>query len=200
MNKIPNIVSFTRILLTPLIVLLVVNEMMGIALIIFIFAAATDMFDGLLARKFKVESKFGATLDELADKVLVVGVLIALMIYLYNHSIWGIFFLGVNSLLIVRHILMTGLRRYCSKRNISNAVKVMKVAKMKTFLEMVYLALFILHIDLYDQPYLINVFNSYVSYGFLFVLAVITLFLSYCSFIKYTKNVVSHLTISSSRG
>ena len=78
------------------------------ALALFVSAAATDYFDGYLARLWKQESKFGAMLDPIADKAMVV---IAIMILTgYN---------GMNPLLILpatvilfREVFVSGLREF----------------------------------------------------------------------------------------
>ena len=75
--------SATRIVLTPVVMWLVLNaegetaELIAAAL--FCVAAATDWVDGRLARRWGVTSKLGSFLDTTADKLLVSGVLIALL-------------------------------------------------------------------------------------------------------------------------
>ena len=75
--------SATRILLTPVVMWLVLNEQGNTgelaALVLFCVAAATDWIDGRLARRWRVTSKLGSFLDTTADKLLVSGVLVALL-------------------------------------------------------------------------------------------------------------------------
>jgi len=73
-----------RILLTPVIMALVLGagedgDGTGLAAVLFAVAAATDWVDGRLARSWGVTTKLGSFLDTTADKVLVSGVLIALL-------------------------------------------------------------------------------------------------------------------------
>jgi CDP-diacylglycerol--glycerol-3-phosphate 3-phosphatidyltransferase len=71
-----------RIVLTPVIMALVLDggdEADPLAAALFFLAAATDWFDGRLARRWNVTSKLGSFLDTTADKLLVSGVLIALL-------------------------------------------------------------------------------------------------------------------------
>jgi CDP-diacylglycerol--glycerol-3-phosphate 3-phosphatidyltransferase len=70
-----------RILLTPVIMALVLagDDQEALAAILFVFAAATDWVDGRLARSWGVTTKLGSFLDTTADKLLVSGVLIALL-------------------------------------------------------------------------------------------------------------------------
>lgn len=83
MNKykknIPNILTMIRIILTPLIIILGINNQINLAIIFIILASITDLFDGMLARKWDVTSTFGAKLDQFADKIFAVSILIVLL-------------------------------------------------------------------------------------------------------------------------
>lgn len=70
----------SRIFLTPLIVYLGLTNHINILIGIAILVALTDFFDGILARKWKVESEIGAKLDAIADKFLIIGLLIILIV------------------------------------------------------------------------------------------------------------------------
>ena len=75
----------TRIVLTPVVMALILLPEGGdddaelLATVLFCIAAATDWIDGRLARRWNVTSKLGSFLDTTADKLLVAGVLIALV-------------------------------------------------------------------------------------------------------------------------
>lgn len=73
-----NIVSLFRLFSTVIIVLWINEHRFFEALILFSLAALSDLLDGFLARTFKNVSRFGAHLDPIADKVLLMGVFIAL--------------------------------------------------------------------------------------------------------------------------
>ncbi len=80
---IPNGLTVLRILLTPLIVYLIVVEASALLVVLlFAFSALTDLFDGILARKFKWESSFGAKADMVADRTLWAGVTLTIAIVL----------------------------------------------------------------------------------------------------------------------
>ena len=72
MKRIPNILSMSRIVLC--LPLLLVDTMTVPFWIFYLIAGLTDIFDGFLARRWGVESKFGARLDSLADFVFVLAV------------------------------------------------------------------------------------------------------------------------------
>jgi CDP-diacylglycerol--glycerol-3-phosphate 3-phosphatidyltransferase len=99
--------SATRIVLTPVVMWLVLNgEGKGAELVaaaLFCVAAATDWVDGRLARRWGVTSKLGSFLDTTADKLLVSGVLIALLAA-GRVSPW------IVALIIGRELIIMGLR------------------------------------------------------------------------------------------
>ena len=71
MKHIPNILSASRIVLCP--PLLMVDAMTLPFWVLYLIAGLTDILDGFLARRWGVESKFGARLDSLADFVFVMA-------------------------------------------------------------------------------------------------------------------------------
>ena len=72
MKRIPNLLSMSRIVLC--LPLLLVDAMTLPFWTLYVIAGLTDMLDGFLARRWGVESKFGARLDSLADFMLVLAV------------------------------------------------------------------------------------------------------------------------------
>ena len=69
---IPNLLTIVRILLTPLLVILLLDDRLSAALVVFVVAGVTDGLDGLIARLYKQKSRLGAFLDPMADKLLLV--------------------------------------------------------------------------------------------------------------------------------
>jgi CDP-diacylglycerol--glycerol-3-phosphate 3-phosphatidyltransferase len=76
----PNALTAARALLVIPVVGLIATGDASLALLIFVGAAATDAVDGPLARRRGTTTTFGAALDPLADKILVVGALAALAV------------------------------------------------------------------------------------------------------------------------
>ena len=72
MKQIPDLLSMSRIVLC--LPLLLVDAMTVPFWVLYLIAGLTDMLDGFLARRWDVESKFGARLDSLADFVFVLAV------------------------------------------------------------------------------------------------------------------------------
>ncbi len=79
--NLPNTLTLTRILLIPLFVTSVIYSRYDYALYLFLFAALTDMFDGLIARLRNQKTALGTFLDPLADKFLLVTSFILFAIY-----------------------------------------------------------------------------------------------------------------------
>jgi len=73
-----NQLTLTRVLLVPVFVILVVYGYLGWALIVFMVAGLTDLFDGLLARTLSRRTTLGAWLDPMADKFLIVATFVVL--------------------------------------------------------------------------------------------------------------------------
>lgn len=72
------LVTFLRLLLVPFVIQAILNGRHTLALALFACAAATDVLDGALARRFGLATQTGAWLDPIADKCLLSGVFLAL--------------------------------------------------------------------------------------------------------------------------
>jgi cardiolipin synthase len=77
MRWLPNLLTCTRIALTPVVVWTVVWRECSFALPLTLAAGFTDAADGLLARRLGAETRLGAWLDPLADKFLLVSLYLA---------------------------------------------------------------------------------------------------------------------------
>jgi cardiolipin synthase len=76
--NIPNILTVLRILVTPLFVIVLIRDLHGYALLIFVLAGVSDGLDGLIARMFNQRSDLGAILDPIADKLLLSAAYVSL--------------------------------------------------------------------------------------------------------------------------
>lgn len=75
-----NILTLSRIFLTPLIVLAILAQEWGVAISFFIIASLTDLLDGFLARLLNQQTVLGTILDPLADKFLIIASYTALIL------------------------------------------------------------------------------------------------------------------------
>ena len=98
-------------------------------------ASFTDYLDGLLARLFKEESKLGELLDPIADKILVAAALILLVM---NGTIKNYEVIAAI-IILTREILISGLREFLAKGQIS--MQVTSLSKLKTFIQMLSIAI-----------------------------------------------------------
>lgn len=104
------------------------------ALALFVTAALTDFFDGYLARAWKQESRFGAMLDPIADKAMVI---IALLV-ITGFSGMNPWILLPATLILFREVFVSGLREFLGAD--AGTLKVTRLAKWKTTLQMVAIA------------------------------------------------------------
>jgi hypothetical protein len=69
---IPNILTFSRLLSTPIIAYLILNDKPYLATSLLLYAGLTDLIDGWIARKYNLKSVVGTVIDPMADKFLMV--------------------------------------------------------------------------------------------------------------------------------
>ncbi len=122
-------ITFIRIFFVPIfLVLILINSLESIlfALIIFILGGLSDTIDGVLARKSGTVTKIGATLDPLADKLLITTALICLLKFKeLNVPIWTVI------IIILRDYVITWVRTLDHDK----VMPADKTAKIKTFLQ-----------------------------------------------------------------
>ena len=97
----PNLLSYGRLLATPLIVWMIAEGMLIWAFYVFVVAGISDALDGFLARRLSLDSDFGRIIDPVADKILLAGTYLALC--LTGHlPIWiGILIFGRDLCIVV---------------------------------------------------------------------------------------------------
>ena len=140
--NIPNTLTFLRLLAAPGVVVMFLYFHRPwadfFALTLFVGAAITDWFDGYLARLWKQESKFGAMLDPIADKAMVV---IAIMV-LTGYNGMNPWLILPATIILFREVFVSGLREYLGAK--SSLLTVTKLAKWKTTAQMVAIAVLFL--------------------------------------------------------
>ncbi len=151
--NLPNLLTWLRILFIPLVIVVFYlpahwvssTEANGLATLFFIVAAATDWFDGYLARRLNQTSAFGAFLDPVADKLMVAAALIVL-VDLERVSP------GIALIIIGREIAISALREWMAKAGKSGSVAVSFIGKLKTAFQMIAIALLLYWEPLYGLP------------------------------------------------
>ena len=138
LKKIPNILTIGRIIIVPFFVLaFYLPGFYGdlTACVLFVIASFTDFLDGMLARMMGEESKLGELLDPIADKIIVATALILLVMSgtIKHYEVIAAI------IILTREILISGLREFLARGQIK--LPVTNLAKLKTFLQMVAIAL-----------------------------------------------------------
>ncbi len=132
---IPNVLTLFRSLAAVVLpVIIIYGSEIGalMATPILILAGISDYFDGFYARKYNVISNFGKILDPVADKLLVIGIILALA----SENMFDYYYSFIPALLIVlREILISGLRESISSYEIS--LEVTLLAKWKTTIQLI---------------------------------------------------------------
>ena len=110
---------------------------------IFAFASITDWVDGYLARALKQESSFGAFLDPVADKLMVV---VAIVLIVERHP--SIYIAIPSVIIVAREISVSALREWMAELGSRAAVQVSFIGKAKTTTQLISILLMI-----YSEPY-----------------------------------------------
>lgn len=165
--NLPNMLSCVRLAAVPLLVLAYLLPVPSSGLLaagIFALASFTDLLDGYLARRLGQESRLGAFLDPVADKVLTAT---ALVMLIGAHSSLWITLPGI--IIIAREILVSALREWMAEMNRRGIVRVQLLGKIKTATQMLAVAV-LLAMPTGSADYL-----AFLGYGLLVVSAVFTL-------------------------
>lgn len=99
-RDIPNLITGLRILLVPPFLWLLLQERYGAALSLFVIAGISDALDGFLAKRFGWTSTLGGILDPIADKLLLMGAVLALG-WLNELPAWLVVLVILRDLIIV---------------------------------------------------------------------------------------------------
>ncbi|MDO5633041.1 MAG: CDP-diacylglycerol--glycerol-3-phosphate 3-phosphatidyltransferase [Paracoccus sp. (in: a-proteobacteria)] len=150
----PNILTMMRLIAAPAVPIMFLYFHRPFAdfaaLTLFVLAAITDWFDGHLARSWQQESRFGAAMDPIADKAMVVIALVVITGY-SGMNPWLILPVSV---ILFREVFVSGLREFLGDK--AGLLKVTNIAKWKTTAQMVAIATLFLGTGLayieYGQP------------------------------------------------
>ncbi len=184
MWTIPNQITLFRIVLIPVFILvfyLPVSWNHFGAFVVFWFAAISDALDGYLARKLNQSSSFGAFIDPVADKLMVVC---ALAMLIQDYNVWYITISG--ALMISREVFISALREFMSSRGKRDEIAVSSMGKYKTAAQMLGIMGLIWQPN-YDIPLILFNFPHeilmFLAYGF-YSLATVLTFMSMMNYFK----------------
>ena len=174
MWTIPNQITLFRIVLIPVFIVvfyLPVSWNHFGAFVVFWFAAMSDALDGYLARKLNQSSAFGAFIDPVADKLMVVA---ALVILIQDLQVWWISVSAI--LMIAREIFISALREFMSSRGKRDDIAVSQMGKYKTAAQMlgimglIWSPTYDIPLILFEFPHEILMFATYSFYALATVL------------------------------
>lgn len=148
--NIPILLTWMRVALIPLVVgvfylpnhWLTPFEKNVASTAVFVVAAATDWFDGFLARRWNQTSAFGAFLDPVADKLMVAGALLVLVQLDRVNAV-------VAFIIIGREITISALREWMAQIGASKSVAVSSLGKIKTTAQMIAIPMLLFHDKLF---------------------------------------------------
>ena len=126
LSDLPNLLSLARLVATPVVIGLLLLGWPGsglVAAIIFALASITDFVDGRLARARGTVSRLGVFLDLAADKVLVAGVLIAL-VELQAVPTW------IAATIVIREFVVQAVRQLAASEDV--VISARRLGKAKT--------------------------------------------------------------------
>ncbi|MEK6731578.1 MAG: CDP-diacylglycerol--glycerol-3-phosphate 3-phosphatidyltransferase [Pseudomonadota bacterium] len=173
--RLPMTLTFTRLLLIPVFVLVFYLPSVWanfFAAIIFALAGITDWLDGYLARRLKQSSAFGAFLDPVADKLMVVIALIFMVSSPYFH------YTALPAAIIAgREITVSGLREWMAELGKRASVAVSYVSKVKTTMQIVAI------VTLLAATPIMPKFLTDIGYILLYIAAGLTLW-TMCMYLK----------------
>ena len=190
--KLPNRISFSRIVIALIIVVILlfpfdsaglttlkifVNESIVVDIkyvivgILFVLASFTDFLDGYFARKNNCCTNFGKMIDEIADKILIDSVLILLATIGFIHP-------AIAVIVMIRDVAVDSIKRYAAACGL--IIGSIKLAKVKTILFMVSISMILF----YNLPF--ELFNLKIA-DILLVVATIMSIVSAIEYFSYIK-------------
>lgn len=128
--NVPNVLTVFRILLVPVLVVALLDATPSgdlLAAIVFAVASVTDLLDGYLARTRNAVTTFGKLMDPIADKLLIVAALVAL-VSLDRLAAW------VAMVIIAREFAVTAMRMAAGAQGV--VIQANMLGKVKTCLQM----------------------------------------------------------------
>ena len=178
---IPNFLTSTRIFLVPVFLYCLFADFSHgklLALIVFVAAAITDAYDGKIARKYDIESKFGVFFDPLADKLLVLSAFYGFMflpVLSTTVKLWMIILISFRDILVT---LMRTLMQYKGVTMITS-----KAGKLKTFLQITTINFILIYLIL--KSYKVDIPSNILHYNSLYFLMVITTMITFYTGVHY---------------
>lgn len=173
LKTIPNFLTFSRLFLCPIWLILFYYNYYYCLVIVIIYSAFSDYFDGFLARKFNCETLIGKTLDPIADKIFTCTVLLTFV------SDTRVNFI-IATIIIIREIVISGLREALANYSQSKILNVTFLSKIKTASQ--FIAIFILTLMPLSIEYSLKIYQ--IGTLILYISTILTIYTGYNYVIK----------------
>ena len=147
---VPNLLSLFRIVLVPLLVVVLLTKFDGkefVGLGVFLLASLTDLLDGLIARRFRLETRLGKLLDPAADKILTAAAFISLVEQ--NPAVVPAWMVVV---IVSRELAVSALRSFAAAEHV--VIGASFAGKIKTGVQVVAISLIIIYNQLGEFSHL----------------------------------------------
>ena len=166
--NVPNILSFVRVLLVPAFVatILFIEAPVWcciISAVVYALTALTDMLDGKIARKYGLVTDFGKFIDPLADKFMVLGSMLAILVWMFERGQWlqGKIFVWVVLIILFRELAVTSMRLVVAGKKVKVDLAANMMGKLKTVSQMVGTVLIIIEPIIFENNHVM----SYICMG-----------------------------------
>lgn len=186
-KNLPNILTVVRALLVPVFMIFVIFDIGGgdmtriIGAVMFGVISLTDMLDGKLARKYSLVTDFGKFLDPLADKLLVLGAMLSLIVYMGEDRVFAVILTFSTFIVILRELAVTSLRLIC-KNGDGKVIAANMAGKIKTVSQIIFILAALLEPLVREIPVL--TYTSLAVMVFMTVYSGINYFIIYLPLLK----------------
>jgi CDP-diacylglycerol--glycerol-3-phosphate 3-phosphatidyltransferase len=187
LTTLPNMLGLVRIAATPVVVLVLLLPFPGaglLAFVIYTVAASTDYLDGRIARARNQVSALGIFLDLTADKVLVAGVLIAMVEV-------GVLPTWIVATLLIRELVVQGVRQVAASASVVIAAR--RLGKWKAFATNVAIGVLLLAFDAQTGGPVGRVMDAGAIHAIGYWLAVLATALAVISGVAYLRGALPML-------
>ena len=189
--NLPNKLTVLRVILIPCFMVFIIFPILPdvwgriIAAAIFIIASFTDMLDGMIARKYNLVTDLGKFLDPLADKLLVFGGMLSLLVRNAEDILFCRIFVWVVFIFLVRELGVTSLRLMAASKS-GKVIAADKLGKLKTVFQMLTM------ISLLLEPVIVPASSpiggtNIISYVLMAIMTVLTVVSGINYFLAYFK-------------
>jgi len=189
--NLPNKLTIFRVILIPFFMVFIIFPILPevwsriIAAAIFIIASFTDMLDGMIARRYNLVTDLGKFLDPLADKLLVFGGMLSILVHNSDDKIFTSIFVWVVFIFLTRELAVTSLRLMAVNKS-GKVIAAGMLGKIKTVSQMLTMVSLLLEPVIVPASSPIGGTNI-ISYVLMAIMTVMTVWSGVDYFIAFFK-------------